>query len=105
MASESALLGTPAIYIDKVGRGYTNEQEEKYGLVYNFSSSEEDQQDSIKKGVAILSADKTAYRKKTDKLIADKINPTDFLIWFIENYPKSIRTMREMPEYQYNFKC
>ena len=38
MASESAVLGTPAIFIDNSGRGYTDEQEEQYEIVFNFSS-------------------------------------------------------------------
>ena len=54
MASESAVLGVPAIYIDNEGRGYTTEQENKYGLVYNYTESHEDQIKSIKKGVEIL---------------------------------------------------
>ena len=35
MASESVVLGTPAIYIDEVGRGYTNE-EAREGLLWMF---------------------------------------------------------------------
>lgn len=36
MASESAVLGVPAIYAAHTGRGYTNEQERSYGLVKNI---------------------------------------------------------------------
>ena len=39
MASEAACLGTPARYIDHKGRGYTDEQERKYGLVFNFKNT------------------------------------------------------------------
>ena len=35
MASESAVLGVPAVYAAHTGRGYTDEQEERYGLVRN----------------------------------------------------------------------
>ncbi len=37
MASESAILGVPAILLSTSSRGYTNEQEHKYRLVFNFS--------------------------------------------------------------------
>ncbi|WP_225420004.1 DUF354 domain-containing protein [Methanohalophilus profundi] len=37
-ASECAILGTHAIYVNTLRLGYTDEQEEKYGLVYNFSN-------------------------------------------------------------------
>ena len=36
MASECAVLGTPAIYAANTGRGYTDEQESVYGLVKNI---------------------------------------------------------------------
>ncbi|GJL81181.1 MAG: hypothetical protein DHS20C01_08150 [marine bacterium B5-7] len=36
MASECAVLGTPAVYISKSGRSYTEDQELKYGLVKNL---------------------------------------------------------------------
>ena len=38
MASEAAVLGVPAIYVAHTGRGYTNEQERRYGLVTNLFS-------------------------------------------------------------------
>lgn len=37
MASECAVLGVPAIYAARVGRGYTDEQERRYGLVKSLS--------------------------------------------------------------------
>lgn len=36
MASECAVLGVPAIYAAETGRGYTDEQEVRYGLVRNI---------------------------------------------------------------------
>lgn len=36
MASESAVLGVPAIYAAQTGRGYTDEEESRYGLVTNM---------------------------------------------------------------------
>lgn len=35
MASESAVLGVPAVYAANTGRGYTDEQDARYGLVRN----------------------------------------------------------------------
>ncbi len=35
MASECAVLGVPSVYAAHTGRGYTDEQEERYGLVHN----------------------------------------------------------------------
>lgn len=35
MASESVVLGVPAIYVAKTGRGYCNQQEQEFGLLKN----------------------------------------------------------------------
>ncbi len=106
MASESACLGTPAIYLDNDGRGYTDEQEKKYNLVFNLSESIEDQVKSIKLGINILV--KTNYkmelRENHKKLLVEKIDVTSFIVWFIENYPESVRIIRVNPDFQYNFR-
>jgi len=42
MASECAVLGVPAVYAANTGRGYTDEQDARYGLVHNARSLDED---------------------------------------------------------------
>ena len=81
MASEAACLGTPAIFVDDRGRGYTDEQEKKYGLVFNFSTSREDQARAFQKGIEILRADggREAWRRKAGKMVGEKIDLTGFL--------------------------
>ena len=37
-------------------------------------------------------------------MLKEKIDVTDFMIWFIENYPKSVQTMKVNPDYQYKFR-
>jgi hypothetical protein len=37
-------------------------------------------------------------------MLKEKIDVTAFLVWFIENYPESVRIMREDPDYQEKFK-
>lgn len=105
MASESAVLGAPAIYLDKVGRGYTDEEEE-YGLVYNFKNDLESQAMAIDQGLKLLKDPllKEKAQENRKKFLNDKIDPTAFLVWFIENYPASAKVMKENPDYQYNFK-
>jgi len=106
MASECACLGTQAIFIDNEGRGYTDEQELKYGLVYNFDETKDGQKSSIVKAVSLL-IDKELKEKLNEsklRLLSDKINPTKFLVWFIEEYPKSVKVLRENPDYQLKFK-
>jgi len=106
MASESAVLGTPAIFLDNVGRYYTREQEEKYGLVYNYTESLFDQERSIQKGVEILRKKgiKREFAAKRNCMLKEKIDVTAFLKWFIENYPSSHEIMRQDPAYQLQFR-
>ncbi len=106
MASECAVLGTPAIYIDNEGRGYTDEQEKRYGLVFNFTESMEDQELSIRKAVELLKIPdvKEVWQKKREKMLSEKIDVTAFMVWFIETYPESVRVMKTNPEYQNRFK-
>jgi uncharacterized protein len=105
MASEAACLGTPAIYVDDHGRGYTDEQEHTYGLVFNFTESIDNQKRSIQKGIELLTTpnDKQAWQKKREKLLSDKIDPTAFMVRLIENYPQSLENTGN-PEYQYGFR-
>ncbi len=100
MASEAAVLGVPAIYLDNDSRLYTQEQQQKYGLVFNYSESIEDQIKAIEQGIEILSRTdgKKEWQKRREQLLKDKIDVTAFLVWFVENYPDSVRKMIENPE-------
>lgn len=106
MLSEAAVLGTPAILIHNTTCFYLQEQEVKHELVFTFSEALSDQQLAIQKGVELLQQPniKKQWQQKRDKMLADKIDVTAFLVWFIENYPESKRIMKENPEYQYKFK-
>ena len=110
MASESVCLGTPAIYIDEVGRGYTDE-EAREGLLWMFrpvanrAALKEGEPDWISGGVEecidkaeeIASAgfDREAYAERHKKWLARKIDCTGFLTWFIEQYPSSVESTRK----------
>jgi len=106
MASEAAVLGTPAIYIDNEGRGYTDEQESKYKLVYNFNESVTQQQKSIDLGIDILSIENSnnIYHKRRDNILSDKINFTKYLMWLVEGYPKSAKLLMINNDHQFNFR-
>jgi len=84
-------LGTHSIYCDFAGRGYTDEEEEKYGLVFNFKLDEDSIKSSLEKAVELLEVNnlKSIGRNKRDELLKDKIDVTAFMVDFIENYPES----------------
>jgi len=81
MASESAILGTPFVYLDPVGRGYTDEQEKRYGLGFNFRPRQVG--GSIEKAVDILSAglkDTASFRESRARMLAEKIDVTKLIV-------------------------
>jgi predicted glycosyltransferase len=106
MVSEGAILGVPGIFINDAKILYLKEQEEKYGMVFNYTESLDDQTKAIEKGIEILSQDEIPkiWQEKQSNLLKDKIDPTAFLVWFVENYPESYRIMKENPHYQDKFK-
>lgn len=78
MASEGAVLGVPGVFIDPVGRGYTDEQQREYQLVFNFSSAQ--QVEAIRQGVSILSNyDRAHWRAKGQRLINEKVDVTELV--------------------------
>jgi predicted glycosyltransferase len=90
MASESAILGTPAIFVSPVGRGYTDEQEEKYGLVRTYADTEEDQVID-KAGEWFASQDlKSNWRARRDRMLEDKLDVTHWMVDFVETYPTRV---------------
>lgn len=105
MASECAILGTPAIYVNAQTRGYTND-EQRMGLLYYYKTDDASQAASIDKAVELLENKnlKEDIKQKQMAFLQTKIDPVAFLIWFIENYPNSKSTMNANPDYQYNFK-
>lgn len=89
MATESALMGIPSIYISSLAGTMGNliELEQKYGLIYSFN----DQYSAMKKAIELIQKPnlKEEWKKKKEKMLIDKIDVTEFMVWFIENYPKS----------------
>ncbi len=91
MATESAILGTPAIFVSTSRRGYTDELENKYGLVYNFNDPKTMQKYALEKAFKLLENEniKRIWEKKRMKMLSEKIDVTKFLTDFIGNYPES----------------
>jgi predicted glycosyltransferase len=100
MVTEAALLGTPALCYHPKAREIGNfvELEEKYQLIFTFG----DHRALIEKAVELLTQRdlKKVWRGKQEKLIHEKIDITQFMTWFIENYPESLKTMKRDPAYQ-----
>jgi len=98
MASESAILGTPSIYISTRKLGYLEELEKKYGLVYCYHDPNSGQLNGTKKVKEILT-DKNIKRKwksKRERLLSEKIDVTKFMVELIEKFPSFLSDMKEV---------
>jgi predicted glycosyltransferase len=102
MASECAMVGTPAIYINNSHFGSLDSQAE-YGLVHLFSEDELAQEHAIQKAIEIVSKPdiKNEYRERAQKMLENKIDVTSFMIWFVENYPESVKKVKS-PEFSFD---
>jgi uncharacterized protein len=86
MASECAVLGIPAIFIATTWRGYTIEQEKKYGLLFNFSDKEQEQAFDKMKELLTRPLMKEEWRQRREHMLSERINSTTWMVDFIEEY-------------------
>jgi predicted glycosyltransferase len=100
-ASECAMLGTPSIYINSLPlMGYLQEAE-KFDLLYyckTFEHIKEKMEQVYNNNESVI-----YYRKKSDEMLKNCIDPTSLLVWLVENYPKSKEIILANPEYQNRF--
>ena len=102
MASECAMLGTTVIYVNSLDAGTLRELEDKYRLIKGYRSSK----GVIENVVELLdSGDLSSIpRTRSIKMLSEKIDPTEFLVWFIEKFPESRKILKENPGYQDRFR-
>jgi predicted glycosyltransferase len=100
-ASECAMLGTPAIYVNSLSAG-TLEEQERLGLLFGFRNSKS----VLEKALEILNTPdfKARNRNRRNNMLEHTIDVTEFMVWFIENYPGSVKVLKENPDYQDRFK-
>jgi hypothetical protein len=93
MTTEAAILGTPVIrcnsFVGPNDMGNFIELERKYDLIYSFRNTEQ----AIQKAIELIQRTdlKEQWAKKREKLLADKIDVTRFMVDFIEDYPASFQ--------------
>jgi uncharacterized protein len=101
LAAEAGFLGVPTIYINPQ-EACNNNELEKIGCVFSFKNGN----GVLKKAMEIINDEtlKKVVEVNSSNLVNEKIDLTLFMVWFVENYPKSFYIMKENPEYQDNFK-
>ena len=97
MTTEACLLGTPAIRCNSFVGKLSNfeELEHKYHLTFGFLPK--DFEKMFTKIDELLQSEnlKEIWQSYKGVLLKEKMNLTSFLIWFVENFPDSKKTITE----------
>jgi len=106
MAVEAAALGTPSIRISSFsGRiSVLEELEHKYQLTFGIKPENENKALNIIGELLALKNLKAIFHQRRDIMLDDKIDVSAFVVWFIDNYPLSIKTLNENPDFLSSFK-
>ncbi len=106
MSVEAAMLGVPSLrYSSFSGRiSVLEELEHSYHLTYGFKPGEHEKLLSRLNELLDDPELNVLFKKRRQNMLRDKIDVSAFIIWFIENYPESLRVMKETPDYQHRFK-
>lgn len=100
MSVEAAMLGVPSLRLsDFAGRiSVLEELEKQYQLTFGFKPSE--QAHMLQKLQQLLSMQdlEPEFSRRRSRMLADKINVSAFLTWYIGNYPQSRKLMQENPD-------
>lgn len=82
MASEAAVLGVHALYVNVIKSGSTQEQSERFQLLYNYNDGDDRYELALQKALKLL-ADPELEAKgqaKREKLLAEKVDVNDYFI-------------------------
>ena len=106
MTSEAAVLGIPSLRCNSfAGRiSYLEEQEHTYGLTYGFLPSDFEKMLAKLRQLLATPNLREKWQEKRHKMLAEKMDVTAFWVWFIENYPGSLKDVKENEEFWRRFR-
>lgn len=90
MASEAAQLGVPGIFLSTSSRGYTDEEESRYQMVFNFNGEKAIEDDALQCAESILlnPDSPTLFRERRQKMLAELVDVTTFIVDRVESYAR-----------------
>lgn len=106
MTSEAAILGTPALKCNTFAGllSVPNELEYEYDLCYAYHPDNFREFFNHIQGLLERKELKAEWKSKQKRFLAEKIDVTAFMVWFLEKYPKSKYILQQDPEFQNRFK-
>lgn len=80
MAAESAVLGTPAVYVNTLSMGYTDELEDRYDLLFNYNGEDRHER-ALRKGISVLEDEnRETWEDRREKLLSEKADTVDIVM-------------------------
>jgi len=93
MASEAAILGVHAMYVNVIQSGSTREQSERFHLLYNYNEGDDRYERALAKALELLSDPNLEQegQEKRKRLLAEKVDINDYFIAETDRLAKSGR--------------
>lgn len=90
MASECAMLGTPAIFVSTSRRGYIDELQTRYSMVYSFNDRRTGQEQALAKARELLEDPETPaqWQAKRQQMLSELIDVTEFITQIVPQYAR-----------------
>lgn len=81
LATESAMLGVPAVFVSTTRRGYTDELEQRYGLVFTHDDPQAGQAEGLARAEALLQDPDCArsFQARRQRMLAEQQDPSEVL--------------------------
>lgn len=97
MSGEAAMLGVPSIRISSFKGKLTvlEDLEHKYGLTFAYLPEEESEIVRKIEELMEMKDISEVFERRRQTMLDDKIDVTNFAIWFVENYPESKHIMHK----------
>ena len=93
MASEAAVLGTHALYVNTIVSGSTREQAERFHLLYNFNEGEDRYEKATAQAIELLETPDLVEqgRQKQQKLLQEKVDINQYYLAELDRLVKAGR--------------
>ena len=91
MASESFVNGVPYVYLNPLHVGYIDQQQQAMPQ-YFFQTTDYQEAINAINHLISIPVDKDSIKASIE---ATTMDPTLFLVWFVENYPQSVQITRD----------
>lgn len=93
MASEAAVLGTHALYVNTIVSGSTREQAERFHLLYNFNEGEDRYEKAAAQAIELLEMPDLVEqgRQKQQKLLEEKVDINQYYMAEMDRLVKAGR--------------